>query len=46
MNPRLERLLEKADAIWASGQSLPIDLAQELMFHGVDVEKLEKDQRR
>lgn len=46
MNPRLERLLEKADRIWSAGLSLPLDLGAELIALGVDVEKLERECRK
>jgi hypothetical protein len=46
MDPRLEHLLEKADALWEAGKSLPFDLAAELISFGVDVEKLERMHRQ
>jgi putative hemolysin len=46
MDQRLERLLERADALWEAGKSLPFDLACELMSYGVDVEKLERMHKR
>jgi hypothetical protein len=46
MDPRLERLLERADALWEAGKSLPLDLASALIAFGVDVEKLERMHRK
>jgi hypothetical protein len=46
MDRRLEQLLERADALWEAGKTLPFDLAAALMAYGVDVEKLERMHRR
>lgn len=42
MSFELERTLRKAEAILASGNPLPLDLAARLMGLGVDVDALER----
>jgi hypothetical protein len=46
MNPRIERLLAKAQRYWDKGDALPLTLAASLMEAGLDVETLERMYRR